>query len=640
LHHPKQHYIEKRHGLEKVLSYKAILIITINSILGTGIFFLPAVGAKHAGPASIISWIILSVIGIYISMCFAELTSMFPKEGGVYEFCKQAFGRFWSFIIGWMTMIAGYVTIAMLVVGAIHYLLPYDLPWIKIPVSILFIIIFNYVAYKGMQTSKAMLIAFGFITLGTLFLLVFPGIFRFDSANMVPFFALPKITMFLAVFFIAETFFGWETATFLAGETKDGEKVMPKALITATVIIAFICIIFVVTSLGVIPWEKFGSSGAPFIDLSRFHYGSVGADIFTLLVYLAIIGSVAGWIVSAPRLLLAMAEDKLFPSQLSHVHPKYKTPYKAIFFQTIIIIVLVFLGSGSYNTLVSLLVPIVLVMYSAVLFSMVVLRYKKPNLKRYFKAPAGVVGPLLTILVLLGILAAWVMHEADALLLVELGFLFILCGLPVYFLIEMYFDPVMIIKVNDFFAYITYLTERLTLPKRVRQEMIRLLGDMKGKSIMEYGCGVGTLTLLLAEEVTAKGKIYATDESKHALEILKKRVEKKEHRHVKLYLDKPNKVHPTVPKIDAVVSIGMIGYLQKEEEVLRQINKRLAKGAKIVMLDYDRFFDVIPNIEWLSSDKRIKQVFKKCGFRVKVDRKWDYAWQNIYIYGTKVRSVR
>ena len=83
--------------LEKTLSYPVILIITINSILGTGIFFLPAVGARMSGPASLIAWAILSVVAIYISMFFAELTSMFPKAGGDYEFCKQAFGRFWSF---------------------------------------------------------------------------------------------------------------------------------------------------------------------------------------------------------------------------------------------------------------------------------------------------------------------------------------------------------------------------------------------------------------------------------------------------------------------------------------------------------------------------------------------------------------
>jgi len=86
--------------LKRVLSYKVILLITINSMMGTGIFFLPALGVKIAGPASIISWIIFALLSVYIAMCFGELTSMFPTSGGVYEFSKHAFGRFPSFLAG------------------------------------------------------------------------------------------------------------------------------------------------------------------------------------------------------------------------------------------------------------------------------------------------------------------------------------------------------------------------------------------------------------------------------------------------------------------------------------------------------------------------------------------------------------
>ena len=89
--------------MKKTLSFKVILLITINSIMGTGIWFLTSAGAKHAGPASLVSWGILSLISIYIAMCFGELVSMFPKAGGVYEFAKQAYGRVLGFVFGWTT---------------------------------------------------------------------------------------------------------------------------------------------------------------------------------------------------------------------------------------------------------------------------------------------------------------------------------------------------------------------------------------------------------------------------------------------------------------------------------------------------------------------------------------------------------
>jgi amino acid transporter len=105
--------------------------------MGTGIFFLPALGAEIAGAASIISWAIMSAFAIYVAMCFAELCSMFPSAGGVYEFCKQAYGRIPSFVIGWLTLIAGNITIAMLIIGAISYLLPSTMPQLKLIIMII-----------------------------------------------------------------------------------------------------------------------------------------------------------------------------------------------------------------------------------------------------------------------------------------------------------------------------------------------------------------------------------------------------------------------------------------------------------------------------------------------------------------------
>ncbi len=474
--------------LKKVLSYRAILLITINSIMGTGIFFLPAVGAKHAGPASIIAWVIMAVISIYIAMCFAELTSMYPKAGGVYEFCKHAYGRFPSFIIGWATLIAGNITIAMLVVGAIQYLLPFHMPFLKIPLSLLFVFIFNYIAYRGMQTSAVMLMAFAFITLGAILGLIIPGIFHFQASNFTPFFLFPLSAVFVTIFFIAETFFGWETATFLAEETKDGAKVMPKALITGTVLIGIIALIFVVTSLGSINWNVFGQSTAPLIDLSGIYYGGIGEYIFTILVYLAIIGSVAGWIISAPRLILAMARDRLFLSQFAKVHPKFHSPHRAILFQTILTSIIVFAGAGSYETLLLLLVPIVLLLYSAVLLSLVILRYKSPHVKRHYTAPFGKIGPIIIVLFNLALITYWVIATHGAIRLLTLGVSFILMGIPIYFLLEMYYSPRAVRKTHNILAYLALLLEDILVPKKVRQKAIALLGDIKGKTILEFGC--------------------------------------------------------------------------------------------------------------------------------------------------------
>ncbi|MAG73618.1 hypothetical protein CL620_04835, partial [archaeon] len=572
--------------LQKVLSFPAILLITINSIMGTGIFFLPAVGAKAAGPASLIAWFILSIISIYIAMCFGELSSMFPKAGGIYEYCKQAYGRFWSFLIGWMTVIAGNITIAMLVVGAIQYLAPLGSPLFKIGVSLLFIGVFNYIAFKGMKTSSFMLITFAFITVGTLFALIIPGLFKFQLGNFDPFFVFPASTLLLTIFLIAETFFGWETATFLAEETKNGQKVMPKALIWGTVIIALICLLFVISSLGVMPWQIFGDSSTPLSDLGILHYGVLGGSVFTILVYLAIIGSVAGWIVSAPRLLLAMAKDKLFFTHFSKVHETNLTPHRAIIFQTILTTILVVIGAGSYTTMLHLLVPIVLVAYAFVLLSLVILRYKKPNLKRYYKAPFGKVGPIIVSLFLFSLIGMWLYYTHGAFDILKIALSLIVLGLPLFLLIEMYYDSYTIRSVNERLAYVVLFFERIAFPITIRRKVIHLIGNVQGKKVLEYGCSVGTLTRKLAKKVMPGGHVYAFDSIKHNVDITKKHL--KRHSHVHIYHHKQigSFTPMKMPKMDVLVSTGALSYMQRPQAMLRHFGKHVKMEILIGLIPY------------------------------------------------------
>ena len=623
--------------LKKVLSYPAILLITINSIMGTGIFFLPAVGAGAAGPASLLSWLILSLISIYIAMCFGELSSMFPKSGGIYEYCKQAYGRFFSFIIGWMTVIAGNVTIAMLVVGAVQYILPVGSIFMKVGISLLFIFAFNYIAFRGMKTSAVMLITFAFITLVAILGLAIPGMFKFNIGNFQPFFVFPASSLILAIFLIAETFFGWETATFLAEETKNGQKVMPKALIWGTVIIAAICILFVVTSLGVIPWNIFGGSATPLTDLGILHYGTMGGSVFTILVYLAIIGSVAGWIVSAPRLLLAMAKDKLFLEHFAKIHHKNLTPHRAIIFQTILTTILVIVGAGSYTTMLHLLVPIVLVAYAFVLISLVVLRYKKPNLKRYFKVPFGKVGPILVSLFMLFLIYMWLTHTHGALDIVKVALSLIFLGIPLYFLVEMYHDSKAIYGVNEKLSYILVVFENLFFPISLKKRIISMLGDLKNKTVLEFGCSVGTITRKLAKKVLPHGKVYAFDFVEHNLRVASSHLKKQ--KHVLFFNHKHLNHFKTLiklPKFDALVSVGNLSYMQKPQIMLKQMGKHIKSGANIVFLEYDQYFFFIPNVPWISDDKKVIRIFKKAGFNVKITKKRGLLWRHIFIHGKKI----
>jgi amino acid transporter/precorrin-6B methylase 2 len=582
----------------------------------------------------------MGVIAIYISMIFAELTSMFPNAGGVYEFCKNAFSSFWAFLIGWITFITSNITITMLIVGAIQYLAP-QIPWtFKAGIAITFIFFFHLIAHFGMKTSATMLVAFAVITLGSVLLLIIPGLFHIDPGNYTPFFAISGVPIFLAILLIAETFFGWETATFLAGETKDGEKNVPKALVIGTVTIVILCLLLVFVSLGVADWKIFGLSDAPLSFLSDIILGATARPFMTIVVYLAMIGSVAGWIVAAPRLLLSMASDKLFIAQLAKIHPKHNSPYMAIWFQAIIVIILILVSSAAYETLLHLLLPLALLQYTAVAIALIILRFRQKERKRYFKAPAGIFGASAMIVFFFAMLATWAIQDTGAIQTFKLAGSLIITGIPIFFLLKIYYDPDAIIKLNDMFAYFAYVAEKLMLPKNVKKEILLLSGDLKGKTVLEYGCSIGTLTTELAGRVSASGKIFATNISAKELMISKRRIKARGHEHVVFIHDQhqANRIHPLVPQVDTVISFGMLSYIQDVRKVLEEMSDITKDGGNVIMVDWVNFFHIIPDVEWLTHDDMIREIFREAGFAVNVVRKKGLFWDYLYIHGIKRKS--
>ncbi|MBR9700322.1 amino acid permease [Candidatus Woesearchaeota archaeon] len=627
--------------LNRTLSFPMILIITINSIMGTGIFFLPAIGAQAAGPASILSWLIMSVLAMIIGLIFAELVGMYPKSGGIYEYTKQAFGPFTSFLFGWTTLIAANITIAMLIVGAIRYAIP-GLPYLdKIIGAIMIVALFNLLAFKGMRTSAVMLVGFGIVTVGTLLALIIPGIISFDPANLMPFFTTEKSMVFLTVFLIAETFFGWETATFLAEETKDPTKTMPRALWIGTLAIVIISMVFVVVALANIPAAVFGLSLTPLLDLGILHFGASFSPVIGILVTLSILGSVAGWIVAAPRLIMSLAKDKMFISQFDDIHPRYNTPYKAIAFQFVITCILIVAGAGHYETLLELLVPMVLVMYTGVLLSFLIMRFTKKDVARPFRVRGGVFLGSIAILGILALLVTWLMMVEHAWPILRLGLSFIAFGFPVYLLLTYFYNPDVLMSTMNRFTFLNVLLENLIIPKSVRREIVELLPDAEGKQLMEFGSGVGSLTTHLADHVGPRGKVFALELSEHNVRVLKKRMKKRGHIHVETIHDPHmiNRIHPGVKKVDMVVSFGNLSYIQDISKVLKEVYDILPSRGRIVFVEYIDMFWVFPNHpEWLSDKNEVRRIFDEAGFAVNVKVKRSLFWKYIYIYGIKEKS--
>ena len=624
--------------LKRSLGFGTIVALTLTAMVGTGMFFGTAIGASYSGNAVLIAWAILLAINIYVAACFGELIALFPKAGGVYEFTKQAYGRFFSFLVGWITWIMTNISVTVLIIAALEYLLPAGFPlYYKIIIAIGIILFLNVIAYLGVDISAVALIFFALVAIVLFIAIIVPGAFYINLANFKPFFSSPYIFIFVSLFFMLEALMGWEEASFLAEETKNPEKTIPKALIASTIIAGLLGIGAAFVSLGIIPWQRLITSGAPINEVTTVILGPLGSNIIGIGIVLALVGSAAGIVISAPRLLLAMARDKLFISQLAAIHEKRQTPYKAIIFQTIVSIIIIIIGFGKYKTLLSMFTPLALIMYISVLLSVTILRFRLPNVKRTFKVPLGKLGPFLVSVIYIGVILAWLYLEPGSFNIFNIILSLVFFGIPIYLILIFFYNPDAIVSFSNFFAHLTLWSENFLLPKRVRRQIIELFKDMKEKVVLEYGAGVGTLTLHLAEAVGPKGRVYATDLSKKNIKLLTQRLLKKRISHVTVIHDEHqvNRVHPSVQSVDIIFSVGMMSYMQDFKKILKEMNRILPDGGRIFFVEYVNFFKFLPDAEWISNIEKLKKIFRQAGFSVKIEKKHGFLWNYLFVYGIK-----
>jgi len=617
--------------LKKTIGKKALLLIAINAILGTGIFFLPAIGAMYAGPASIISWIIMAAIAILISTYFAELISMFPKSGGIYEFIKKAYGELASFVFGWTAWIVANITIAMLIVGSLLYLLPSLSIIYSIAISFLIIILFNYISYRGMGVSSKLLLFFGIMTIVSLLTLIIPGIPQVDMGRFEPFLIFPVPFIFLAIYFIAETFFGWETTTYLSEEIKNARKVLPKILIIATVIIALISILLVFVSLGAVDWKTFSGQTAPLVFLSSKLFGSEFSRIFALFIFIPLIGTAAGWIISSPRLLYAMSRDRVLVPRFKKIHKKYKTPYNAILFQTIVTCFVTLIAFANYMVLLSLLLPLVLILYSVVLLSFMKLRKTKPNTKRYYKAPFGKVGPIAVVLFFAFLMAVWLFEVHDAIFMFLMGVILVLIGIPLYIIIKLQTDPKFTEKFFDRMSGVWDKSFAVWYGQAEKKKVIGKLRLKKDDIALDFGCGSGITTYEISKRLK-NGTVIAVDLSeKQMTKAIKKTCA----------LKLPNVIYIKESKLglkeccfDAISAVGVLEHMEDPKQTIKKLTKLLKKGGRFSFMSFGRSMG-IPAPDFLRNRKTIRALFHGLGVKVQVKKEKKKFTEYWYIWGVK-----
>jgi len=648
---------------KKKLGYVVILFILINSILGSSLFYLPGLGVISSGAASIIAWATIFIIATLIMLYMSELITLHPTSGGTYEFCKRAYGRFGAFISGWLIWIAGNFGMALGIVAAAEYFIPATYAnyfVLRLIFAVIWIIVLNFMAYRGVDAGATMLLVFGVIATFVVLAMTLPsfldipglfdGILRspFELSLFQPFFQHEGISILaylgLTLLLISEAFMGFEVVSYMANEIKEPKQI-PKILISGMAICGVIMTLYIFSSLGTVNYHDYVNDARPFAVQALNTMGEWGQEIVVFGMYLVIVGAAAAWPITGSRLIRAMAKDKLFLRHFAKSHPKHGSPHRAVYFQTLVVGLFswfVFRGylvgwGDSYRTNYMMYVVLSLIVLSLILLTVPILRRKEKDLERPFKAPLPWFGPIAFVVLAIALIVNWIIIEgSSAWSTLQLASSFIIMGLPFYFFVEMLYNPQAILKVNEKLSFLTLIGDKLFFPLTIKNKIFKRLHNIEKHTVLEYGCAFGSLTKKLAQKVTPKGRVYATDISLSKVNVANKRTKHLNHVSVHHHPHLDDFKLKLPQKVDTVVSIGALSNMQNPAKILYSLGRNVKKGGKIVFLDYDKFFYIIPNVAWIENDDQLTKIFRKAGFKILVERKRGILWQYIIITGVKV----
>jgi APA family basic amino acid/polyamine antiporter len=385
------------------------ILVTIGSVIGTGIFLTTADVARalpHAG-LILLAWVAGGVLTLAGALTYAELGVLFPKAGGQYHYLKEAYGPLWGFLFGWtsflITMSGGIATLA---VGFGEYL-GFFVPFFStkhalfaVPLGsfrwtvnggqlagALAIVAITAVNCVGLKEGAFVQNAVTVVKVGSIVGLAVLGLVA--PAPVAPDYvaALPGgglLTAFgVAMIAVLWSYDGWYGFTFLAGETREPARSLPWGLIGGTLAITALYLLMNLVYLRAVPVAAMADSGRIGETAAAALFGPWGARIISAAVLVSTFGCLSSTILYAARIYLPMAQDGLFFRSLAVVHPRYLVPVGCLLAQGAWAVAQTF--SGTYEQLYTYVVFALFLFHAATGAAVLVLRRTRPDLPRPYR---------------------------------------------------------------------------------------------------------------------------------------------------------------------------------------------------------------------------------------------------------------
>lgn len=381
----------------------------VNSIIGSGIFVLPAIIAAGLGPSSIIAYLFCGFLTLLIMFCYAEISSNITETGGPYLYIERTFGEYAGFITAFLVLLASLAGDAA-ISNAIYDIISSSFPFFQ---NQIIRIISLLILFSGLGYVNVIGIKYGinFVKLITimkiipLLLIIFFGVMDI-SLNNLYISSIPSIkdigSMSIILFF---AFQGISTSISVGGEVINAKKTIPKSIFLTIFIVLIIYILIQTISQGILGDSLPEFEQSPLSHVAKHIMGPIGFIILSIGAAISMFGSLSGGVLSAPRVLYSASKDNTIPiKSLSLIHNKYVTPYFSII--TYVIISFILASFGGFKQLAIISTCSCIMIYLAISLSIIKLRNQKRLLQKgAFRIPGGYVIPVLSCFICLWFLS-------------------------------------------------------------------------------------------------------------------------------------------------------------------------------------------------------------------------------------------
>ena len=423
--------------LTRAITLPSATAIVVGIILGASVFVQASeITARVPSLAgATMAWTLAGLLTMVGALVCAELSSAFPRTGGVYVFVREIYSPAVGFLWGWAMFWSVHTGIAAAIATVFARYAAYFVPMSDMTlrgVAVTAILVLSLVNYLGVRFGSGVQTAITAVKVIAVLAIIVAGAVIEPSASPTTAAAAPAAVgvgdFLLAVGAGLFAFGGWHMVTYTAEETKDPERTIPRSLVLGTIIVTLCYVGLNAVYLSVLPIDRVIASTRVAADTFEALVGEWGGSFVSALVMFSAFGALNGVILAGPRVFYSMAQDGLLFENVAAIHPRFKTPGRAIALQGVWAAVLVL--TGTYRQLFTRVIYTEWIFFALLAIGIVILRRRRGYGPRW-RMPGAPWLPIAFAMVSLAI--AFNQIRVDPLNSV-IGLLMVLSGLPIYWI--------------------------------------------------------------------------------------------------------------------------------------------------------------------------------------------------------------